>query len=136
MQFSIKIDYFWRSKNSKRSMRVHNYFASRKSRVTNERNFSATPISSFSFSSFFCLFSSSLSQWLRLQCATNALPAETKSKGWGVRAGDFTFDYIYVHLRTVRTLYSTLHTRARIRSRARDTSTCGNKTATLIYLLV
>lgn len=45
MQFSIKIDYFWRSKNSKRSMRVHNYFASRKSRVTNERNFSATLIS-------------------------------------------------------------------------------------------
>lgn len=65
--------------------RVHNRFASSKSRVTNERNSLATPIRSalsLSVASFpFVL--PPLPLRLRLQRATNAPPTETKSKGSG-----------------------------------------------------
>lgn len=111
-------------------MRVHNYFASCKSRVTNERNFSATPIS-FSFSSFFCLFASSLSQCgYSTSRMHHRQKRNRKVEGSEQKTPPPTiFTYTYAQ-------YARIQHCTRIRSRARDTSTCENKTATLLASII
>lgn len=124
-------------------MRVHNRLASSKSRVTNERNFSATPISSSLSFFLYLVFSSSSFLFLSVIAATARHEYPTDRNEIERLRGQSRRFHLRLYLRTPtyvvpRTVQRTHSTHAHIRSRARGASTCGSKTATLlvVYLLV